>query len=295
MKTQIVAHLLPQEIDWFEWQIKQLKIGSSLLTEDDKVLLDVTLNLNLVDWDSSSIPKQFFVDKFLQIEELCDWCETNFIVDMQNICLGCNDKRRSAIKESTSDNILYLDTDIIFRPELLKVMMEAAKRVESPYYILSPQITKLWDNSWDCLVNQDEVSLPPSQDYKKLDPFIFTAVKTMEVFSLKPIEEFKFGGGWFNLLSTKLLKLTDVPDSLGPYGLDDTYVMYCCNILARENYDIQQYVLDGCVIAENMKYRKTPYVNFLKLIDKKEEFTQRSSQHFSEELYLFSGRVSQTS
>ena len=28
MTTQIIVHLLPHEIDWFEWQAKQLKIGS---------------------------------------------------------------------------------------------------------------------------------------------------------------------------------------------------------------------------------------------------------------------------
>jgi hypothetical protein len=29
MTTQIVIHLLPQEIDWFEWQIKQLNKSTS--------------------------------------------------------------------------------------------------------------------------------------------------------------------------------------------------------------------------------------------------------------------------
>jgi hypothetical protein len=31
MTTQIVVHLLPHEIDWFEWQSKQFKIGSSYI------------------------------------------------------------------------------------------------------------------------------------------------------------------------------------------------------------------------------------------------------------------------
>ena len=44
MTTQIVIHLLPQEIDWFEGQIKQLKRGSYYLEDDDNVIMDVTLN-----------------------------------------------------------------------------------------------------------------------------------------------------------------------------------------------------------------------------------------------------------
>ena len=42
MKTQIVVHLLPQEVDWFEWQSKQFKQGSYYLEKDDQIIIDVT-------------------------------------------------------------------------------------------------------------------------------------------------------------------------------------------------------------------------------------------------------------
>ena len=67
MITQVVIHLMPYEIDWFEWQAKQLKIGSYYI--EDKVIIDVTLNLNLVNWNNSQIPKQYFIDKFNQIKQ----------------------------------------------------------------------------------------------------------------------------------------------------------------------------------------------------------------------------------
>ena len=51
MKTQIVVHLLPHELDYFEWQTKQFKIGSDYIDKNDKVIIDVTLNLNLVNWE----------------------------------------------------------------------------------------------------------------------------------------------------------------------------------------------------------------------------------------------------
>ncbi len=86
METQIIIHLLPHEIDWFEWQAKQLKIGSCYI--EDKIVVDVTLNLNLVDWSNSQIPKQYFIDKFYQIKQLFDWCETIFEVDENSNCLG---------------------------------------------------------------------------------------------------------------------------------------------------------------------------------------------------------------
>jgi hypothetical protein len=286
MTTQIVIHLLPQEIDWFEWQIKQLKQGSYYLEEDDNVIIDVTFNLNLIDWKNSQIPKQFFIDKFLQIEKLCDWCETYFIVDEENKCLGCNDKRREAIRTTTSDNILYLDSDLIFKPELLKYMMDSAKVIPNEYYLISPQIMKLWDDSWDCLVHKNYLDLQPSQEYKNADPYLVISNQSQEI-SIKPIDRFKFGGGWFNLISTKILKLTDMPDSFGPYGVDDTYVMLCCGIMKQQGYDVQQYVLEGMIVAENLKYRWNPYNSLLYLINKQDGFRKQAESNLNKELEFF--------
>jgi hypothetical protein len=290
MTTQIVIHLLPQEIDWFEWQIKQLKQGSYYLEEDDNVIIDVTLNLNLVNWEQSKLPKQLFIDKFLQIEKLCDWGKNQFIIDEESKCLGCDDKRREAIRSTQADNILYLDSDIIFKPELLKYMMDSAKVISNEYYLISPQIIKLWDDSWDCLVHQDYLNLPPSQEYKNADPYSVILNQSQEI-SIKPINGFKFGGGWFNLLSTKLLKLTDMPDSFGPYGVDDLYVMLCCNVIKQKGYDVQQYVLEGMIIAENLKYRWNPYNSLLSLINKQDEFREQAESNLNKELEFFINRI----
>jgi len=286
MTTQIVIHLLPQEIDWFEWQIKQLKQGSCYLEKDDEVIIDVTLNLNSIDWDKSQLPKQFFIDKFNQIEKLCDWCKVQFVIDEENKCLGCNDKRREAIRSTKADNILYLDSDLVFRPELLKYMMDAAKAIPSEYYIISPQIYKLWDNSWDCLVNENYINLPPSQDFTKIDPYLAISY-VGENISIEPINEFKFGGGWFNLLSTSLLKVTDMPDSLGPYGVDDTYVMLCCGLLDQKRYNIKQYVLKGTLVVENMKYRWNPYQNLLYSNNQQNRYREQAEGNIREELNKF--------
>ena len=74
MLTQIVIHLMPYELDHFEWQSKQFKLGSSFLSKDDKILIDATLNFNLVNWDESKLSKEFFIDKFNQIKELWHPC-----------------------------------------------------------------------------------------------------------------------------------------------------------------------------------------------------------------------------
>ena len=291
MITQIVIHLLTHEIDCFEWQSKQFKLGSYYLSPEDKIIIDVTLNLNLVDWNQSQLPKQFFIDKFNQIKELWDWAEIKFIVDENNKCLGCDDKRRESIRTSTADNILYLDSDIIFKPELLSYIINGAKALDNEYYIISPQIVRMWDNSWDALTNKKYLNIPANMEtYYSNDPYKIIATEYDDI-NLTTINEFKFGGGWFNLISTKLLKLTDIPDSFGPYGIDDLYVMLCCNIMKQKGYDVQQYVLENSVVIENFKYRWNSYKNYLYLINKQVEFRSQAESNLNQELQNFINRI----
>jgi len=291
MKTQIVVHLLPHELDYFEWQTKQFKIGSDYIDKNDKVIIDVTLNLNLVNWEESKLSKEFFIDKFNQIKLIWDWCESNFIIDEENKCLGCDDKRREAIRNTVADNILYLDSDLIFSHELLYYSIEMSKQIEEEYYILSPQIVKMWDNTWDSITNSLYVENKPDlQHYYNSNPFEILT-KSFDEFAIKRVSNFKFGGGWFNLLSTKLLKLTDMPNSFGPYGVDDLYVMLCCNILSSKGYKIQQYVIENKLVTENYKYRFNPYIKYLKVIDMKEKYRNNAEANLQLELIKFQNRV----
>jgi len=290
MKTQIVVHLLPQEIDWFEWQSKQFKQGSYYLDDDDEIIIDVTLNLNLVNWQESSMPKQFFIDKFNQLKQFWDWAEVKFEVDQEGKCRGCDDKRRDSIRTTTADNILYLDCDLIFRPETLKYMLNASRSVDSEYYILTPQVVRLWDDTWDVIVNDRYLMKPFGQGYKEEDPFA-AVLSTVDEVGIRRVPFFKFGGGWFNLLSTKLLKLVDVPDSFGPYGVDDTFVMMCSSEMTKKGYKVLQYVVTELIVAENIKYRCNPYINFLSLINKQDEFRKIAEDNLPREVQNFRDRL----
>src|SRR4051812_27197855 len=118
MKTHIVIHVLPFEIDRFEHQMFELKKNSCYLTNGDTVVIDATLNVNdlLVDWSKSKISKQYFIDRFNRLKEVCNWATTLFDVSENNECLGVDDKRRTAIRKyaSTCDNFLYLDNDMFY-------------------------------------------------------------------------------------------------------------------------------------------------------------------------------------
>jgi hypothetical protein len=205
--------------------------------------------------------------------------------------LGCDDKRREAIRSTKADNILYLDSDLLFNPELLGYMIESSKLIENEYYIISPQTVRMWDNSWDVITNQKYLTIPADMEtYYANDPFKVIMQEQLDL-NLKPIDQFKFGGGWFNLLSTKLLKLTDIPDSFGPYGIDDLYVMICCDIMKQKGYNPQQYILEGITVIENFKYRWNPYKDYLYLIDKQDQFRKQAESNLNNELQNFINRI----
>ncbi len=261
MKTHIVIHILPFEINRFEHQCFELRKNSAYLTDEDKVVIDATLNVNdlLVDWNKSKIHKQYFIDRFNKLKLVCDWAEeTLFDVSENNECLGVNDKRRTAIRKyaSSCDNFLYLDNDMFYPNTSLKYMMNAAKLIKNKYYILSPQLPKLWEPSWDVLVNDTYINTKfedSTCERYTTDQFeIFT--RDYGDIALTPIDTFKMGGGWFNLISSNLLKFTDIPDEIGAYGLDDTFVIDACKIMKNLNIDVQQYALKNLVVTQSYQY-----------------------------------------
>jgi len=285
MKTDIIIHVLPFEIDRFEYQILELKKCSSLLNTDDQIIIDATLNINdmLIDWKNSSIPKDFFIDRFLHLKNLCDYAECVFDVDDKEKCLGINAKRRNSIRERADkcDSFLYLDNDMVYPHHALRYALDAAKLVNTEYYLISPQSTQLWDDSWKVLVN-DSYSNVGCDKITEQNPFEVCSRVYGDI-EVVPVDGFKFGGGWFNLFSSKLLSYTDIPDELGGYGLDDMYVMQACQIMKSFGMPVQQYILKNLVVTQNYRYgyhMQDVYKKFIPFINKKEMFITNAKNHY---------------
>jgi hypothetical protein len=291
MKNYLLIHLMPYEIDWFEWQAKQLKIGSHYINHNDNIIIDITLNLNLTDWEKSKIPKQFFIDKFNNIIKICfDWCEIITDINQDNTCLGVLDKRRNSIRKyKDAKNFIFLDCDLIFKPQTLKILIDASKLVTNEYYIISPQIPKLWDYSWDILVNHEHINdLWDNKTF--IDPYSVIS-KNYGQLIIQEISTFKFGGGWFNLLSANLLRLIDIPNSFGSYGPDDTYIMMCCFLMQYYKKDVRQFVLNNMVISENHKYRINNYENYLISLNNRAAYREKSELNLNFEVDNFKNKL----
>ena len=123
---RIVTYVMPWEIDEFDRMITTFARSSYYLSDDNKVIFDCVLNVSdsTFDWEKSKLDKQFFVDKFNIIKQKCDWAnEVNFKVEEGDKLLGCNDLRRTTLRNSDDDcGILWVDSDIQFPVHLLKVM-----------------------------------------------------------------------------------------------------------------------------------------------------------------------------
>ena len=303
MKTvQVVIHCLPREIDHLERLCNTLRESYYFVENQINIVLDVTLNLNNIftDWEQSKIPKEFFIQKFQTIEKFNDWTYENlFDIEDQNKCLGINDKRRNSIRENNPKNFMYLDTDVYFSMFNLSYLFRAMEQIDNEYYILNSQLLRLWDESWNMISNDRYI--PMGYDSKiwlnydpfKLDSEVFEYSSTI---GIKELNGFKFGGGWFNVFSSNLLKLIDVPDSLSSYGLDDTFVEEGCRMMQQKGYDIKQYTLDNMLVCENRKYRNlNPYVNFITDKTNSDEFKQgyrdNANKYYPEELRKLSERL----
>jgi hypothetical protein len=79
------------------------------------------------------------------------------------------------------------------------------------------------------LVNENFLSHPI--DYELIADVYQDTLPDAGDIEVQSIPTFKFAGGWFTLISKELLSKIGVPESLGHYGLEDTFVTECCKIL----------------------------------------------------------------
>ena len=183
--------------------------------------------------------------------------------------------RNNSIKEDAFSTVY---SDIIFDERTLAYIDSSIQSLykDYPHSVVSPEIVKVWDNTWDCLVNEQYLNEP--LDYQKTnDPFVDCGIKNGNI-GIETINNtipnqprMKFAGGWFTCISKKLLDRITVPDSLGHYGLEDTFIMW-----GSEKLRIgQQFKIKNLVVCENYKYRDNKHLSqFIASIDRREEFKQ---------------------
>ena len=293
MKVVISIFCLPYEIDELENTLNQLKKASYYIDKKIEWVLDVTMTVSnkIVNWDKSSLPKKYFIDKFSKLSSHTDWCIKEF--KTSETILGCVSQRRSSLTNHVdADYFIWLDTDIIFDERTLSYMQMTMEGTNKEYVhsIITPELVRIWDNSWDILVNEQFIDEP--FDYNQTnDPYKDSGIKgdiSIEVVlnSNSPQSRFKFAGGWFTCISGALLQRIGIPESFGHYGFEDTFVMVCSEKLMREtDIQITQFKVKNLVVCENYKYRDNHhYLNGLSAFDRREEFKKIANDNWQTEV-----------
>jgi hypothetical protein len=287
---EIVIWISPTDISDLSRSLNRLNVGKDYLTEEqhNNIKFNIVMGISdeIIDWKNSEIDKQECIDEFLKLKSTTNWAfESNFTPSIT--INGCTSMRRIA-SYSNSNYYLWLDTDIIFDPMTLPYMLNSVSFVELSNFfkfVIVPEIVRQWDSTWDCLVNDKFINKPIG--YQAINnPHIDTIIDTkldpilVEVHNNIPNQPYmKFGGGWFALISSKLLETIPFPQNYGHYGLDDTYLMWGAQLL-QDPY-IKQFKLKNIVVCENYFDREIDYKNKIKFLDKREEYKKYNEGLFN--------------
>jgi len=242
---------MPWELDYALLSFTQLKKSKYYLNEDDKVYIDVTLNLSsyLINWDNTLIPKKFFINKFQNLQSLLKDYTCRFkIYDGDKLYGGLN-----TTFESTEDHIdyyMFLNPDMYFSENLLAYLIESSKHIKNEYFIITPQIPKLWDTTWDPISHPHYCDIP-YDSWNNLDAYdvrYFSKINNEEV-KLTPLYTHKWAG-WMDLYNKKMWKTFWSVEGWNGYGAHDWYTMLLTQYAKNKGVDVQQYVLNNMLVCE---------------------------------------------
>jgi len=292
MKGVITIFALPQELEDLALTLNMLKRNSVYLDHSVSYKVDITLCLSdeLTDWEQTKLPKEYFKQRTTElVTKYLDWCEWELLWGDENI-LGCVSQRRHSLTQNpTADFFIWLDCDFVFKDSTLFYITEAYKGLVNSNlenFIITPEFVRQWDSSWDVLVNPQFLS-KPLMYHESADVYKDT-LPDIGMPEVKVINTFKFAGGWFTLISAKLLNSIGIPQSLGHYGLEDNFVIECSKHLVQKGVSVNQFILKNHIIGESYTHRPNETVKkFISSKSKKDEFTKVAHQNFPIELNKF--------
>ena len=243
---------MPWELDYALLSFTQLKKSYSYLNNEDKVYVDVVLNLSsyIINWDETPLSKDFFIKKFENLQPLLEDYTCRFKIFDENSLYGGLDSQKFSTEDHI-DHYIILNPDMYFSETLLFHLIESSKLVTNKSFIITPQIPKLWDHTWDVIShpNYKDVSY---NEWDSLDVYnVRTFAKDLEDIYLTPINNHKWAG-WLDLYSKNAWDWFVSPPEMEweGYGGSDFWGMMLSNHAKRNGLDFQQYVLNNQIVCE---------------------------------------------
>ena len=293
MKYHISIHISPYEIDNYQTFIHQLR--RNLNHVEDEIIFTPYLNLSkyFYNWEDSTLSPFYFVDRFNELNDIVrEYCVIDEYVNFDEKILGAFSYKTMFLNKYKNevDAFIWFDSDMIFPDNTIAMLIASHKSSETKHCIITPQIHRLWDKTWDILVNKDYINIPASHDnYFGFDGYSLYKRDDEDYFLDENKQRFKFASGWCNLLSADLFRdLINFTYDLGHYGPDDTFIMNLLDYYKfNKGKDINQYILKNVVVTENYKHSLNQYKDYIvknNNIKTKEEFTNEVNKAVSKRL-----------
>ena len=240
---------MPWEVDYALLQFMQLKKASLNLYPEDKIYFHIGLNLSshIINWNESKLPKEYFINKFNTALKMLDWAENVNVTIYEGDKLWGHLDLEKVQMDPKIDYYMSICPDMWFHEYTLFYIIESAKQIKDKYFIITPEIHKLWDWTWDELVNENYKDVP-YEDWNKSDIFEIQSRALGEPY-IQQTTRFKYAG-WFDLYSKDFMELIPIPDDWKGYGPWDYYSMLVSDIAVKNGIDIKEYILRNQIIFE---------------------------------------------
>lgn len=245
---------MPWEIDNALLTFIQLKKSYYYLSKDVNVIIETVLNLSskLINWNNSKLSKEFFVDKYNNISKLlCNYTHIKRIYDGDEVYGYLNLQKESISHEI--DYYIGVCPDICFTEQLLYFLTESTKQIKNEYFIVTPQIYKRWDSTWDEITNPHFMSVP----YTECNNYDLFEIQNQinnhdDEVALVKVQNHKWAW-WFDVYNKKFYEdLCPVHQTWNGYGPWDMYSMLLSTFAKNNGVDVCQYLLKGQTILETL-------------------------------------------
>ena len=252
MKVKITYHIMPWEIDFALISFMQLKKSKYYIDPEVNVKITAVLNMSdyLINWDNTKLPKELFKQKFKDLGALLIDYEYEPIIIEGDKLYGILDMQKTSY-EPDVDYYINITQDMYFSETLLANMIEATKHIKNKYFVITPEIYKMWDHTWDEITNEKYLNVP-YEDWSKADIFdIRYDLKTDSgEMSLYPTQRSKWAW-WLDLYSKAFYEdFAPVQEDMVGYGAWDWYTLMLTEHAKSKGADFQQYLLKGQTIFE---------------------------------------------
>ena len=253
MKVKIIYHMMSWEIDYALFSFSQLKKSKYYLPDNIDITIDSVLNLSSysISWKKSKLPKDYFIEKYNTYSLLLkDYSHNKKIYDGSEL-YGHLDNQRESV--GNFDYYIAITPRFYFSETLLKDIVTAAQKISKKTFVITPQIHRLCDPSWNVCTDPKYFNIP-FDDWEKTDTFDIRynskSTNWWEI-QIQSVMVPKWAG-WFDLYSKDFYEdKFPVPEDWKGYGQWDWWSMYITILTSKtdNNLGIYQYLLRNQTIS----------------------------------------------